>query len=262
MKLVPFFIAFILLASCTSDMAQDVPDNYPKDFNISSPSGRPLDSLEYYVPTTIRKDSQVVKLDIPMWKLEYFSTGLYYAQEPILYNYYTGHDIYRFSLLRAFYAPLYFILHRDGDKVWLVTKGLDKRPNILGPSYTWVGTSLKKGKYVLQTHTDRGDTIIMNAKGGYTCQANVIYNEYVQLTQQDWNDFEGLLKKCGFWNLPQYDKKCEYQIDGQTWLIEGHRRNKYWFVHSCRPDGAFHQAGEFLIQKSGVKDLPIFEQRP
>ena len=175
MKLVPFFIAFILLASCTSDMAQNVPDNYPKDFNISSPSGRPWDSLEYYVPTTVRKDSQLLKLDIPMWELEYFSTGLYYAQEPILYNYYTGHDIYRFSLLRAFYAPIYFILHRDGDKVWLLTKGLDKRPNIGGPTYTWVGTSLKKGKYVLKTRTDRGDTIIMNAKGGYTCRANVIY---------------------------------------------------------------------------------------
>ena len=260
MKLVPFFIAFILLASCTSDMAQDVPDNYPKDFNISSPSGRPWDSLEFYVPTTIRKDSHVVKLDIPLYHLEYFSAGLYYAQEPILYNYYTGHDIYRFSLLRAFNAPIYFILHRDGDKVWLVTKGLDKRPNIGGPTYTWVGTSLKKGKYVLQTRTGRGDTIIMNAKGGYTCRANVIYNGYVQLTRQDWADFEGLLKECNFWNVFPY--KDELQIDGQNWLIEGHLQNKYWFVHTIDERSAFKNVLEFLIQKSGVEDLPIFKQKP
>ena len=54
----------------------------------------------------------------------------------------------------------------------------------------------------------------------------------------------------------------ELVIDGERWLIEGHRRNTYWFVHTRRAKGAFHQAGEFLIQKSGVKDLPIFEQRP
>lgn len=46
--------------------------------------------------------------------------------------------------------------------------------------------NIKKGKWVLQTHTERGDSMIKNAKGGYTCRANVIYNGYVQLTQQDW----------------------------------------------------------------------------
>ncbi|MFN8359361.1 MAG: hypothetical protein U0264_05540 [Candidatus Kapaibacterium sp.] len=261
MKLVPFFIAFILLASCTSDMAQDVPDNYPKDFNISSPSGRPWDSLEYYVPTTVRKDSHVVKLDIPLYHLEYFSAGLYYAQEPILYNYYTGHDIYRFSLLRAFNAPIYFILHRDGDKVWLVTKGLDKRPNT-GPPATVFVRKGNIGHWENVTKDENGDTIIYNARGSYIRRAHVLYNGYVQLTRQDWAEFEGLLKEYDFWNLQPYNKECLYEVDGQTWLIESHRRNKYWFVHSCRPQGAFNQAGEFLIQKSGVEDLPIFKQKP
>ena len=84
----------------------------------------------------------------------------------------------------------------------------------------------------------------------------------MQLTRQDWADFEGLLKKCDFWNVPPYSGKDEFEIDGQRWLIEGHRRNTYWFVHTRRPEGAFNNAGEFLIQKSGVKDLPIFKQKP
>ncbi len=263
MNSILLYIGFLLLlCSCHRELAE-VPDNYPKDSTITSLSGRPWDSLEYYVPTTIHKDSQVVKLDISAWHLAYFSTGLYYAQEPILYNYYTGHDIYRFSLLRAFFAPIFFILHRDGDKVWLVTKGLDKRPNV-EPWYefVWNGPNIKKGKWVLQTHTERGDSMIKNAKGGYTCQANVIYNGYVQLTLKDWTHFEGLLKQCDFWNLPPITESDELVIDGERWLIEGHQRNTYWFVHTRRRKGAFHQAGEFLIQKSGVKSLPIFEQSP
>lgn len=245
-----------MCVSCQQQKAE--PSNYVQDPTISSSSGIPTDSLAYFVPTSIRKDTQTVILDIDAASLDQFSTGLYYAKEPILYNYYLGHDIYRFSLLRGFKTPFYFILHKDGDKVWLTTIGLDRRPNLSAPANKFVG-DWKSGGWVLDLHDEFGDTIIKNAKGTYTRRANVSYNKTIPLTSKDWDEFEALLKECNYWNMIPFD--TEDHLSNERRLIEAHLKNKYWFVHMYSPEGVFKNAGDFLIQKSGVADDPVFKKK-
>ena len=258
MKIILLCILCAALLSCGQQQKAE-PSNYTQDSTISDISGKPKDSLASYIPTTIRKDTQIVKLDIDKMSLDLFSIGLYYSKEPILYNYYLGHDIYRFSLFRGRQAPIYFILHKDGDKVWLTTKGLDRSPNLDPPAMKFVG-DWKTGDWVQELKDEYGDTIIKNAKGTYSRRANVIYNKTIPLTQKDWLEFETLLNESNYWNMEPFD--TEEQLANDRLLIEAHLKNKYWFVHMYNPMGGFKKAGDFLIQKSGVKDDSIFKQKP
>ncbi len=252
-------LCLLLSTMCVSCQQQKTePANYTQASSVSKNTGEPTDSLAYYVPTTIRKDTQVVQLDIDQMSLEQFSTGLYYAKEPILYNYYLGHDIYRFSLLRDFKMPIYVILHKDGGKVWLTVTALDRSPNMAPPPQKFVG-DWKTGRWVQVTHDEFGDTIVKNARGTYTRRANIAYTTTIQLTEQDWTEFEKLLQEADYWNMTPFDS--EDHLDSERWLIEAHLKNKYWFVHLYSPKGGFYNAGNFLLEKSGIKNQPIFSAK-
>jgi len=83
-------------------------------------------------------------------------------------------------------------------------------------------------------------------------KAEVIFTQTKQLSINEWNEFELLLKNCSFWNrLPFVDSSG---IDGSEWTIEAHFKNKYWFVNRWSPDDNFKTAGEYLIRKSGINE--------
>ncbi|GHV58202.1 hypothetical protein FACS1894182_09410 [Bacteroidia bacterium] len=71
------------------------------------------DSLTFYYPTLIKTDSRNIETGIDTFKLNWYSSALYCANEPVLYNYYQGHDIYRFLWLRSFHRPVVFSLHKN-----------------------------------------------------------------------------------------------------------------------------------------------------
>ena len=90
-------------------------------------------------------------------------------------------------------------------------------------------------------------------------QASIIYYQSIKLTLQEWNEFEKLLSNCNFWNLTPH--KQDSQIDGSTWIIEGHLKNKYWYVAQLSPHGTtFEKAGLYLLEKSGLLSKPIYTQ--
>ena len=99
-----FFGLFIV--SC--HIAHAEKDNYSKDPKVSSTEGVCKDSISFYFPTSIRLDTNTVITGIDAFMLNWFSSALYSAKEPILYNYYLGHDIYRFLWLRSFIDRLLF----------------------------------------------------------------------------------------------------------------------------------------------------------
>ena len=84
--------------------------------------------------------------------------------------------------------------------------------------------------------------------------AIILSDEMKQLTINDWEEFERLLENCSFWSMqPCIDDS--YARDGSSWLIEGHLKEKYWFVNRFLPDNNFSRAGEFLINKSGLEEI-------
>jgi hypothetical protein len=224
---------------------------YPEDSSVSNAAGQPKDSLAYYYPTEIKTNHGVVKTNIDDFMENWFSSALYCAQTPNLFNCYLGHDIYRFLWLRSCHVPVIFTLHRSGDNVWLTTKKLNKQPEFLDITYKIVNfrkpRKSKKGKIRFKKPIKVRDSLVKADR-----KAEIIFTQTKQLSINEWNEFERLLKNCSFWSrLPFVDSSG---IDGSEWTIEAHFKNKYWFVNRWSPDDNFKTAGEYLIRKSGINE--------
>jgi len=250
-KIIGVLLFGLSFASCHQTKSEK--DNYSKDPKISNTRGVPKDSITFYFPTSIRQDTGIVKTEIDTFMMNWFSSALYSAKEPILYNYYLGHDIYRFLWLRSFHRPVVFSFHKDGNKVWLTTKELNKQPEFMDeyPPIKFIPIKLlpngqpdpKQVRY--KEKPDR--KIIRKAER----KADIILNQTKKLTEKDWTEFETLLSNCSFWNSKPYIE--ESGLDGSEWTIEGHLKNKYWFVNRWSPRDNFRKVGEFLIQKVSLK---------
>ncbi len=229
-------------------------DNYLKDPKISNTLGIPKDSITFYFPTSIRLDTGIIKTEIDTFKLNWYSSALYSAKEPILYNYYLGHDIYRFLWLRSFHRPVVFTFNRNGNKVWLTTKELNKQPNFID-EYTPI-------EFVAPRFFPNGepDTTQVRYKKEperkivkkADRKADIIYNQTINLTEKEWSEFKILLNACSFWTSKPYIETMG--LDGSEWTIEGHLKDKYWVVNRWSPHDNFRKVGEYLIKKSEFKE--------
>lgn len=234
-------------------------NNYPNDLRISKADGTPKDTLTFFYPRTILKDAQTFETKIDSFSLKWFSSDLRAAKEPILFNYYLGHDTYRFLWLRSFHRPVVFTLSKTGNEITLTTKILDREAqnNDLGyDPREWKGKeniaekqiidALKGQKYKIEKLNDS----LMIFK--LVKKASIVLNDTKKLSEKEWNQFEAFLNDCSFWTLEPYERSDG--LDGSEWTIEGHLANKYWFVNRWSPKDKFRKAGEFLINKSGLKE--------
>ncbi len=244
-----FFIFFLLLLLGCVEPSNEK-DNYPKNNTISNAKGVPNDSLTFYYPTSIYRDSQIIKIEIDTFKLNWYSSILFCAGEPVLFNYYQKHDIYRFLWIRSFHKPMVFSLHKDGGKIWLVTKELDKIPQFMDHFYVTYPPLVFTSKGEIDT-TKRGETKIDSVVKANR-QAKIILNQTKQLSNKEWIEFESLLNNCAFWTTAPTEEILG--VDGSGWIIEGHLKNKYWFVDRWSPKDRFFNAGEYLIRISGLNE--------
>jgi hypothetical protein len=216
--------------------------NYAENPAISDKQGQPHDSLTFYYPTTIKKDSLEIKTVIDSSTLDYYSCVLYNAHEPVLFNYYLGHVKYRFLWLRSKDRPVIFTLTKVGRKIWLTTKVLDKQPQLNDRAY-------------VKPHPIRWDKWEIDSVVKADRKASIVINTTKKLSKKDWNDFTALVDKCSFWDTEPYTRSKEFVVfDGSEWVIEGHVKSKYWFVSKCSPHDNFRELGLFLIDKSELKE--------
>ena len=192
-------------------------DYYIRDLKISTTQGYPYDSDTPYLPSFIKRQNEVLATEIDVGTQKLFSSLLYAAQEPILYNYYLNYNIYRFLWIRSFHSKILLSLTKDDSRITLTTIKLE--------------------------FSHSGDGAI------------ILSDEMKQLTINDWEEFERLLENCSFWSIQPCLDDDSYARDGSSWLIEGHLREKYWFVNRFLPDNNFSRAGKFLINKSGLEEI-------
>lgn len=245
----------ILFFSCYHSKPEK--DNYPRNKSISSATGVPIDSSTFYFPTSIQLDTNIINTGIDTFALNWFSSALFSAKEPILYNYYLGHDIYRFLWLRSFHRPVVISIHKDNDKFWLTTKELNKQPDFMIPRVI-----NKKIKFIPPGSFSKGelDTTQLEETEKHNTEsiinadrkAEIILIQTKNLSEKEWIDFEYLLNNCSFWTL----KPCIVNngLDGSEWIIEAHLKNKYWFVDRWSPQDNYRKAGEYLIKKCGLNE--------
>lgn len=171
------------------------------------------------------------------FELLWYSSALYCAKEPILFNYYQNQEIYRFLWIRSFHHPMVFSLKKHRNKVILNIKKLDRIPQFC--------TEYEIIESMGDENVTR-DTIVHKANR----QANLVLNQTIHLSVKEWNQFEKLLNKSSFWRAPI--KKEDIGTDGSEWIIEAHLKHQYWFANRWSPQGEFKTAGEYLIHLSGL----------
>jgi len=239
-KLYYFFVT-LLVVSCSKEVPKS--DNYPKDVKFSNVDGKPKDSLSFFLPSVILKDSNTYKTEIDSFLLNRVSAALFAAKEPVLFNFYQQEDVYRFLWRRSFHRPVVISLKRSPRGVWLNTKMLDVQP-----VYSDIGYL----KFMPPPDPIGNSKIELIKSEEIYKKATIVYDQTMRLSVKEWNEFEGLLSDFSFWTAKPSIQ--EDGLDGAEWLIEGHLRDKYWFVSRRSPHDEFRNAGEYLIKKSGLKE--------
>ena len=232
------FLFGLSLSACT-DRDNNKLDNYPKDTKTSKSDGTPNDSLSFYYPASFIGDTSLNQFPLDTFHQNWYSSALYAFKEPILYNYYQGHDKYRFLWLRSFDRPVVFVFNRDKDQVWLTVKLLNKQPNILDE--VLVKSQPKNGdKYKIEIIPD---SIIKADR-----KADIVYSRRLDFTMTEWNFFDTLIKSANFWAIPPTVEVTG--TDGSEWIIEAHLKDKYRFVQRWVPKDKFKSIGNYLINSS------------
>lgn len=246
-------------------MRNHIGENYPQNPKWSTKDGHIIDSLENYFPRVVKRDTTTI-----YHPLEYgftdrlFSTGhhaalLFAAKEPVLWNYYLGHDICRFLCVGSFDAPFIISIHKDAKKVWLNTKRLSGMAEFeLHAFYK------PPGKDKIGNRSDTNwlvasyfqDSILIERPWGKQVlkPTKTILDLTKQLTANEWSKFLSLLDDAGFWNLEPHQPVNDGGLDGEMWYIEAQLENRYWVAQRWSPKGSFRKCGEYLIDLSGVNE--------
>ncbi len=240
--LIPACILFVFISCKTK-----IKSTLSTEITIADTLELPKDSLQFYFP----KNSFSEKPGLDSFIQNWYSSSLYNLKEPVLSGNYIGHDIYRFLWLRSFHRPAVFTLHHTKEQIWLCTKMLDKQPrfhdDIIG------GILSKKDREDLikdgySVYKDDPDYLFKKADR----EASIVYYNNTSLSKEEWDQFEELLVKANFWNLPSIID--DESTDGAQWIIEAHFDKKYHFVDYHSPEDAYKELGVFLIKLSGLKE--------
>jgi hypothetical protein len=242
MKLLLTICFALLFASCKTKTKPDTVTT----IQLSDTFKLPEDSLAFYFPVNSFSD----KASADSFTQNWYSSALYSFKEPILSQDYIGYSIYRFLCLRSFHRPVVFTLHNYNGEVWLNTKMLDRQPRFHVDRIGGI-SNLQREKYIEEGYfvDKKGPDLLIRKPDR---KANIIYNNNISLSEKEWDQFEQLLVKAHFWELPiDIDNGCN---DGAQWIIEGHLKNKYHFVNYHSPGGDYKEIGIFLIKLSKLKE--------
>lgn len=257
MRPIQNIIHFITLAFFVSCNQSD--DNYPRIPEITNENGLPKDSLAFYYSTIEPVDTTQIEFVRDTFWQTYLSTNLYAFKEPILFNNYLGHDIYRFLWLRSFHLPMVFSLADSNGVITLTTKKLDRQPLYRDKAYSpgdepELDSIYRKQGYKLINQIDTLEngktdhyTVVKADRRGY-----IIYDSTITLTETNWSRFKKLLEEAKYWSSTPY--YWTGHTDGADWIIEAHTKKKYKYIVRQSPDGKLREMGELLVELSGLKE--------
>ena len=94
--------------------------------------------------------------------------------------------------------------------------------------------------------------LVPSPDGGYMFDDTLTADETRVLSLDEWNTFRDLIQVAEFWQTPsQNDDPVPF--DGAWWVMEGYRNREFNVVSRNSPiDGAYYEAGRYLIKISGI----------
>ena len=225
---------------------------YPENVNISNANGEPVDSLSFFFPLKLNYKDSLIKTDLDTFDLMRYSSQLFPSKEPILFNYYLGHEIYRFIWLQSFDNPIILTLNKKADDIWLTIKKLDRQPEYIATQVIQFVYPPKAGKPYDSTKKIDLDKYPIRQPNR---KAKLAVNRTKKLSEAEWNEFERILARVGYWEMSPTQRIIG--IDGSQWIIEAHAEHKYWIVDRWSPEDDYKEAGLYLINLSGLLNEEI-----
>lgn len=182
-----------------------------------------IDSITAYFPKSgLSKPPQQEDGYLNRFRNIWYSRILKSLDEPVLYNYKTTDEIYRFTWLRSFHLPVVIRIQKHNFNFSIVAKILRER------------------------YDDEPDEVVTN-----TSESMIFYR---------WMAFKNKLNKADFWHMQMKDVSAQ-GADGARWIMEGVQNGKYHFVDRWSAGGSeFGEACEYLIAISGleIKEKEIY----
>lgn len=145
--------------------------------------------------------------------LEWYSSHLKSMNEPVLFAD-NSNNIYRFTWLRSFNAPVSIRIEESGNKYMLYWKKTD-------------------------------------GMGGYEPGVIVVDDKRL-LTKKEWSTIGQYLTDFDFWEQPTISNN-RIGFDGAQWILEGMKDGNYHIVDRWSPDNdSYYELGKYLVELTGM----------
>jgi len=177
------------------------------------------------------------EIDPDTFLLNYISFTLFKMKEPVIDNYYTGNEIYRFTWLRSFDKPVAISLINEGSKFMIITKELQ-----------WS---------IYESHIDSASGQILPINNNIP----FAINKTREISKADYLKFKKLVDSVHLFSLPHIPMQgCIVINDGADWIFEIANKEGYNYVLKHAPDdnSPYRTVGDFLIKLSGLKNEEIY----
>lgn len=220
MRPIYFFFVLLFCFSCERQGADKPVYIYPNELIVSDKDGT-LAPFNSYFPNQLMfriSDSAYIKRNYLYTNEGLCQMLLEAAEEPILYNFYIGRDIYRWICGRSMRFKFVITLNKENNRVWADVKVLDTKYE------DWKG-------FFYEYNRDKSYT--------------------KELSLKEWNFFEDK-----FGNKFDYNKETESypQIDGSVWWLEIHKKDFYGLLWEQSPKGLLMECGKYLNDISNLNE--------
>jgi len=221
-KIFSFIIMIFFLTNCWGDIKPVSGLCYLNDSLISDIKGFKKDSNSFFIPKYLYKDT--IRMESKLDSFDFVFNSLFYSyfNEPVYYNYYLGEDRYR--LMETPWLgpyPYIIIIFKQKNRYFIEGKFLKQGMNYFIKEFH----RLAKIDSLGFVHESSLNTIRkMRYKSNFTFKDSI-----KEISKKEWNQFKWLLDSVNFWNtLPKRDSLPT--IDGSTWILEGHEKERYWYI--------------------------------
>ncbi len=176
------------------------------------------------------------------FSLKCFSFDLYKMQEPVLSNYYSGKETYRFTWLRSFDRPVVIRFDKSDTTIVITTKELKSQVPL-----PFLG--------IMGTHLDEEGVTIIEKR-----EFNIPYyiNKTRRLPTVEYTEVTKMIDSLKLLELPP--RLVTMGCDGAEWILEISNSKGYFYIQRWAPQvgDPVREIGEYMIESSDLKKERIY----
>lgn len=218
MKILRRLLFVMIILSGCNDSIKNEQYSYPENINISDSCGVPISIESFYFPF-----NKQINSDMDTLENRINSSILFSAKEPILYNYYLNKVRFRL-LIEESWKPIKIInFIKEKNEILIETKTLS------------IHSFVPEVQRFSDNFVDSGDK-----------HDSVQFLLNKTKLSDKWEGLNNKIEGSNFWKI-ENTGEINGQ-DGTRVILEGHTKDKYWFVNRWEPGAMLNDTN----QKEGL----------